>query len=391
MISSLNSLIVSRRSVALVTLVALLMWAMGVPTWINFAQAASLESVSDTITDSDVNAAATHTVQFDTPTGIAAGEQVRITFDPTAQNFDLSALTNGDVASSTTHTVHTGAGGCGAGNDFFVNNIDTSSDFVEYELCAGDTIAADTTVSFIVGSSTSNQVTNPATAQSYVIQIDGGASSWADSADTRVAIIDDVLVTAEVQTTLQFVISGVADGNDVNGENAASGLLTATSTTATTVPFEVISPGSGNAKVLAQDLAVTTNALNGFTVTVEADQTLTSGNGADIDTFVDGDGTTTPISWQSPAGTFGSENTYGHWGLTTEDSTLAGGDDFGSALYAGNFVNNAREVFFHNGPADGSTADQGSTRVGYKVEIDALQEAADDYTATLTYVATPIF
>jgi hypothetical protein len=33
----------------------------------------------------------------------------------------------------------------------------------------------------------------------------------------------------------------------------------------------------------------------------------------------------------------------------------------------------------------------GSTTVAYKVEITSLQEAAKDYTATLTYIATPVF
>jgi hypothetical protein len=31
------------------------------------------------------------------------------------------------------------------------------------------------------------------------------------------------------------------------------------------------------------------------------------------------------------------------------------------------------------------------TEVGYKIEITPLQEAADDYTTTLTYIATPTF
>lgn len=44
-----------------------------------------------------------------------------------------------------------------------------------------------------------------------------------------------------------------------------------------------------------------------------------------------------------------------------------------------------------NGPADGSTAHQGRTRVGYKIQIGSLQEAGTDYTNTLTYVATPTF
>jgi hypothetical protein len=45
----------------------------------------------------------------------------------------------------------------------------------------------------------------------------------------------------------------------------------------------------------------------------------------------------------------------------------------------------------HTGPSDGFTAGQGATRVGYQIEISALQEAGDDYSTTLRYIATPTF
>jgi len=205
-----------------------------------------------------------------------------------------------------------------------------------------------------------------------------------DSADTRVAIIQDVSVTASVDTTLTFTVSGVAAGQPVNGD----AVTTADISTATSVPFGTLTVGTPS--VMAQDLAVTTNASNGFVVTVSADQALSSATGADIDTFIDGASTAVPAAWQSPAGTFGTENTYGHMGITSEDADL-NSDEFGSALYAGDYVASAREVFSHTGPADGGTANQGATRVGFKVEIDALQEAGNDYSATLTYVATPTF
>jgi hypothetical protein len=65
-------------------------------------------------------------------------------------------------------------------------------------------------------------------------------------------------------------------------------------------------------------------------------------------------------------------------------------------LYSGgdNFVSASTtpvEVFRHDGPTDGSVAGEGTAQVIYKQEISALQEAANDYTATLTYVATPVF
>lgn len=345
------------------------------------AEAAALESVSDTITDAGPNDPATHTVVFTTPNGLVNSQTVRVTFDPSGQNFDFTGLATSSVASSTTHTVRETLGGCGAGVDFYVNQIDRSSDFIEYALCTGDTVASSTQIGFVIGSSTESEISNPATESSYEVAIGG---TMADSGSARVAIIADVEVTAAVNTSLEFTISGVAANETVNAESAT----TSTSTTATTTPFEVLVPDE--AKVLAQDLAVSTNAANGFTVTLEADQTLTSG-AADIDTFADGNATSVPSAWQAPSGTSGSENTYGHWGVTTEDTTLSDGDSFGDALYVGNFVNNPREVFYHTSEADGSTPDIGATRVGLKVEISGLQEAGTNYSANLTYVATPLF
>ena len=45
----------------------------------------------------------------------------------------------------------------------------------------------------------------------------------------------------------------------------------------------------------------------------------------------------------------------------------------------------------NTGPADGTTAGIGAARIGYQVQISALQEAGDDYTTTLRYIATPTF
>jgi hypothetical protein len=148
---------------------------------------------------------------------------------------------------------------------------------------------------------------------------------------------------------------------------------------------------SGVPTTLAQSLSVATNARNGYTVTLNQNQNLLSSTGADIDRFQDDTPPGSPAAWASPSGSLGSENTYGHMGITTEDATLAGGDDFGSDLWAGDFVNNAREVLYHDGPADGITANEGSTTVGFKAEIMAFQEAGTDYQAVITYVATPVF
>jgi hypothetical protein len=139
---------------------------------------------------------------------------------------------------------------------------------------------------------------------------------------------------------------------------------------------------------------VTTNAKNGYSVTVEADAMLDSANGADIDGFINGAYTNTPTAWTAPGATPGSENTYGHWGITTDDQALSGGANFYNGGSGNRFVSASTspiEVMSHTGPVNAAGVGVGTTTVGYKVQISGLQEAAEDYTAVLTYIATPVF
>ncbi|MCA9365722.1 hypothetical protein KC723_02410, partial [Candidatus Kaiserbacteria bacterium] len=224
------------------------------------------------------------------------------------------------------------------------------------------------------------QMTNPAVG-SYQIPITIGG---ADSGETRVAIINTVTVSASVDTTFDFTVRGVAPGTDVNGTTTTG------SSSPLAIDFGLLE--AGVASTAAQNLDVVTNATNGFVVTVQVDHQLLSSTGADIDGFRNGGYDSTPQPWEAPNGTIGNENNYGHWGVTSEDASVGAGlaDSFGTELYA-SASTTPLEVFRHNGPADGTTVDVGTTQVGYTVQITTLQEAGDDYNATLTYVATPIF
>jgi hypothetical protein len=204
-----------------------------------------------------------------------------------------------------------------------------------------------------------------------------------DAGDTRVAIIDDVVVTAAVATSFTFTISGVPSGVQVNG------VTTSTTTSATAIGFGILPTAANSSTTAAQRLNVSTNAVNGFTVTVKQDQNLTSTAGTDIDVFANGTGTAAPTAWSAPSNTLGSEDTYGHFGLTSDDDINS--NEYGTALFVGNFATTARAVFHNSGPADGATANIGSTTVAYRIAIGSLQEAGNDYTNTLTYVATPVF
>lgn len=364
-------------AVAAIATLAILMWASGVPTLLPFVRAAALTNISDTLSDSDISVTSDHAFSFITTAALDQDDTIVINLDPTTSLFTVNNLDSTDVTGESGLDV---VAACGGGANELT--MATTSTTVTLTVCTGDTVSAGT----LAFTFDNLKITNPNAANSYIIRVtttnDGGPTR--DTADTRVAILDDVVVTASVDTRFTFTVTGVAASQTVNADATA----TADVTTATSIPFGTLAPGVE--KVLAQDLTVDTNATNGFTVTIVQDQVLTSATGATIDNFIDGANTASPTAWQAPAGTLGSLDTYGHFGITTEDTSLSDGDSFGNALYVGN-IDSPREVFYHTAPADGSTANIGATRVGFKAEIDNLQEAGTDYTMTLTYVATPLF
>lgn len=382
------------RTIAAVTIFTLLAWTLGLPTWIHTASASNVNTFSNTLTDSDLGVKATSTLQFQLTSGVYENQTLRVTFDPDTALFDLTGLTNGDIAitavSGGTITQVANAGACaGTNGQIYVSSINTTSDYVELTMCTnvGNLIATSTITRIVVGNT--NRITNPNVAGSYVIRL-GGTN--ANLGDARIAIIDDVTVTAAVDTIFTFSINAVGANNTVNNDVT----VTSGTSTATTVPFGTISPNTP--RLMAQELRVDTNALNGFSVTVQSDVTLTAGNGATIDEFIDNSATASSTLWAGPTGIMGNPNTYGHWGVTSDDnvvsSTTPNKWGSGIALYQGNFTgNNPVEVFYHNAAVSSAAGGMGvgSTTVAYKVEITALQEAAKDYTATLTYIATPVF
>lgn len=375
----------SYRTVAALTITALVAWTLALPAWFPKAEAANVAQMSDTLSDSDLSANSLHTIRFTTPNGMIGNQAFRIYFDEAGSSFDFTGVTDADLLS--------GESGFTAVNSCTVaaGEIDLSvgANYIEGTVCNGDTIASSTTIVMQIGDV--NRINNPGTAGSYIISLQRySATPITDVGDTRVAIIDDVTVTATVDTIFTFSINGVAPGVTVNNDVTT----TSGTSTATTVPFGVIAPNVP--KLMAQELRVDTNAYNGFSVTVQSDQTLIAGNNATIDEFIDNSARSSSTVWQGPASTMGNTDTYGHWGLTSDDNVVASTTPnlwgSGQALYVGNFTNNPVEVFYHNTAVE-QTAGMGvgSTTVAYKIEVSELQEAAKDYTATLTYIATPVF
>ena len=363
------------RVVAMLVAIAVLAWSVGA---YSSAQAANLTSISDTLSDSNVSSLSNHTVQFTVPTsspGVIAAGTIVVTFPA---GFNIAALTVGDVdfaINGAEQTLAGSASGATWGVATSSQNLTLTSG--TGVVTAGQVVRIRIGTNAVTGSTGTHQVTNP-TAGSYEFVVTAGA---ADTGRTRVAILNNVTVTAVVDTSFVFTVAGLATSTAVNATTTTG------SSTPTTIPFGTLV--AGQIKTLGQQLSVTTNARNGFVVTVQQSQNLLSSTGADIDGFIDGAYTNTPVAWIAPTNSITNENTWGHWGLTSDDSDL-NSDEFGSALFVAASTT-ARQVFSHTGPADGTTVDKGTAKVGYNIQITPLQEAGNDYSTVLTYIATPTF
>jgi hypothetical protein len=353
----------THRVVAMLVACAMVLWSVGAYTT---AQAANLVEVSDTLTDSGPSALSGHFFSFEIPTGstVASTSDYVITFP--AGFTGVNTVVSGNL------TVRLNGGA-----PITIGNFAAGAQTLTFDnvpAVAGDVI----TVQLVEGI-----VTNPASIQSYEFLITV-ANATSDSGRTRVAIVNYVTVTAVVQTTFDFTVSGLATSTAINATSTTG------STTATQIPFGVLQ--ANQIYTMAQRLNVTTNARNGFVVTVEQDGNLRSSTGADIDGFIDGAYTNTPVAWAAPTNSLLLENTWGHWGLTSNDSDLNAGEftsGGGNKWVAASTT--PRQVFSHTGPANGTTQDYGLATVGYQVQVSPLQEAGDDYQTTLMYIATPTF
>lgn len=366
------------RALAMLVGMSLVLWTIGAfPFSSKEADAANVISFSDTLSDSDIGVSSNHTIQFTLPNGAAAGATMVLTF-PSAFGI-IAGFGNEDIDvldDSTDIAVATTTSGATWGVATTTTTITLTVGTTPVASSSVMTIRLGTNATF--GTQGNTQLTNPNTATSTEISIGGG--SIQDSGRTRVVIIDDVDVTAQVNTSFTFTVYGVGVGGEVNGTTT-----TATSTS-TTIPFGLLT--TGVIRTLAQDLTVSTNARSGFVVTVHESGALLSSTGADIDEFENDSDLSTPGPWTVPTGSISDENTWGHWGLTSEDDYNS--DQFGTNEWIAPSTT-PRVVFHHASSSNGIDPNIGSTTVGYQAQITALQEAGDDYNTTLTYIATPTF
>jgi hypothetical protein len=194
-------------------------------------------------------------------------------------------------------------------------------------------------------------------------------STPVDTLPVQFIYTNGTTVSASVDSTLTFAVAGTSSGTTCNG--ATSNVVT----TATTVPMGTVTTSTN--KVGVQNLTVTTNAGNGYTVSARYSGQLASGS----NTIADHTGSNASPTAFSAAGTAA-------YGYTTNDSSLGTGtaNRFTSTpnVWAAFTTSNA-EVAYSNAAVSSQT-----TCVGHQVGVGSTTPAGS-YSTTAIYTATPVY
>lgn len=154
--------------------------------------AASLTSISDTLTRLELSATANHTIKFITSSGIHNGDTVTLTFPS-------SSFTMGGTLSGVTIAD-------GAGADNAVTSASYSSQILTITASASSTVAGGSQATIKIPS---NQITNPSSAATYVITIGG---TFGDTGSFAVSVVadDQFTVSTSVDPSLTFTLNDTA-------------------------------------------------------------------------------------------------------------------------------------------------------------------------------------
>ena len=338
-------------------------------THVELAYAAALSSLSDTLSTAKVSQLADHTIQFVTPSGVAAAQNISITF-PNGWNLGSIGATSIDFGTSTSATCS------GFGDALIANGAASNLTWGIATTSQSITITSGTAVipanrciqvklggNATFGATGTTTLTNPASATSSVILI---AGSFGDTGSITVTIVTDdtVSMTGTVNQTLTFTIST----STIYFGSLNSGAAKYASSTNT---------AGDTSETAAHTLAIATNAPSGFSLSVRG-QTLTSQqNSANTITAIGATAaSSTPGTEQfgiraTESGGIGTavsspfqfSSSYGYAGTATTSVTLATGT--------------------------GSTPTS-TYSLRYLANIAAITEAGT-YAASLVYVATANF
>ena len=372
-----------------------------------------------------VNITATHLIKFNTNAAVPSGGHIILTFpttsantaSPSATGFSFNGLSSGNMSTYVQCNPSNACGGSSqsvSGNTITLTTTGAVSGTVYISVGCQSGVSSSgicTTPSPLLinptvsstqcsGSTCTAGATNDV--WKITVQTTDTNSVTLDSARVIVGTIESVQVQAQVEPTLTFAITGLANTTNYNttvsqcGSEASN---TGIDSTATTVNLGILNNAQINRA--AQTLTVTTNEAFGYTVTASSSGRLISpASGLYLPDANGGSGLTTNLL-PAPAAMTAATPAFGispcgvdvptsspNWGGTGQ--TVASG-----ALFANpwNSAGNAYAMTlasYTGGPSNGTTATHGVTLVRYGATV-AGTTASGVYTTTLTYTATPSF
>jgi hypothetical protein len=286
--------------------------------------AASLTSLSDTLSSAKINTVSNHDFSFVTPTGVASGQTIIITFP---SDFSIPAgLTYADVdVSDDGAQINLAASPSGA----TAGVVRTSATVLTFT--NGTTaVAGGSVIRIKIGTNATNQstgtfqITNATTIGSKAIGITG---TFTDTGTTTVQLItnDTVTVSATVDQSITFSISS----NSINFGTLSSGAARYASST---------NAAGDSVDTVAHNLQVSTNAPSGYTITVQGGWLTSQQNASNLITANVTPATSSTGSEQfgiyatksggvngTIAASYATASTFGYTATTTTAATFASG------------------------------------------------------------------
>ena len=351
-------------------------------------QGIQVSSRSDSLSDSRPSATSNHTFAFtvnNSILGSSASNSSTLTliFDPA---FTLPVgMDCGDVDAATSVQFNFNYPGCAATATAWGFSATGSVITLVPPSGTGVYVPTSTQVTINIGSNAtigqqgSHWLTNPSTAGIYTISVGG---TFGGSGNILVSINSAVTVQVAVAESLAFTVSSVKAVNCTADDGAT---VSAVDTSPTSVPLGTLFPVN-TFFTGCQDLVVSTNAGNGYSVTVQ-EQTLmhTLGGFTFPQTACDGAACTltTAAAWTNPV-----NNGFGHTCFNQDgnhdcSSTYSSGTKFRPTanVAAGDA---AQTVMASSTPASVTG------RIKYRISA-GIQQAAGTYTTVIVYTITPTY
>ena len=306
--------------------------------------------ITDELSDVQAGAGAKHTVKFAIPFDWPelVNDSFKISFPA---QFDLSELNPGDITAS---------GGDVVWGSPVINSL-SNTIVIPFTGTLDDT---DGLITFGLGSE-SNMIINPEENGSYRLTItlhdnQTGVNPAIRRLSTNININDDLAFAFHVPATLQLSIRDITDTMDIDR-----------------LRFE--NPTANTVLDVSHLIKVSTNAHNGYSVTISEDHDLTSPSGAIIPDFVGSN--EQPQPWIAPPG--GTVN--GYYGYRTDDIDLSSGtaDRFAVANRWAAAITDPKEIIYY--PT--STQDQTNTMT-FRLQFTPKQ-VSGHYQHTVFYTITP--